>query len=48
MRKYYPEHMDILCRKNFYPYEYIDNDSKLDELGLPTKESLFTIYTKKV
>jgi hypothetical protein len=25
MRTYHPEHTDILCRKSFYPYEYIDN-----------------------
>ena len=39
--------MDILCRKGFYPYEYIDNDSKLDEVGLPTKESFYSRLSQK-
>jgi hypothetical protein len=27
--------MDIMCRIGFYPNDYIDKDSKLDEIGLP-------------
>ena len=41
MRSIYGDHMDILCRKGFYPYEYIDNDSKLDEIGLPPTSAFY-------
>ena len=39
--------MDTLCRNGFYPYEYIDNDSKLDEMGLPTKEPFYSRLSQK-
>jgi hypothetical protein len=29
MKQYFKEDMDILCRKGFYPYEFIDSDDKL-------------------
>jgi hypothetical protein len=35
MNSIYGDHMELLCRKGFYPYEYIDNETKLDEIGLP-------------
>ena len=39
--------MDILCRKGFYPYECIDNDSKVDELGLPQTNAFYSRITQK-
>jgi hypothetical protein len=39
MNAIYGDHMEILCRKGFYPYEYIDNESKLDEIGLLPKSA---------
>jgi hypothetical protein len=39
MKKHYNEHMDLLCRKGYYPYEYIENDEQLDEISLPPKEA---------
>ena len=30
--------MDLLCRKGYYPYEWVDNDSKLNYKGLPPIE----------
>ena len=39
--------MDILCRKGCCPYEYIDNDSKLDEVGLPPKYAFQSKLTQK-
>ena len=43
----YGDHMDILCRKGFYPYEYIDNDSKLNEIGLPPKAAVYSKLTQQ-
>ena len=39
--------MDLLCKKGLYPYEYIDNDEKLNEIGLPPKEAFYSKLTKK-
>ena len=41
------ENMDILCRKSFYPYEYIDNDTQLDEIGLPPKSAFYSKLAQK-
>ena len=37
VKQHFKEDMDILCRKGFYPYEFIDNDDKLNYPGLPPK-----------
>jgi len=42
MKQYFKEDMDILCRKGFYPYEFIDSDDKLNYHGLPPKESFYS------
>ena len=47
LRQYNSEHMDILCRKRFYPCEYIDDDSQLDELGPPQEELSIQDYPQK-
>ena len=39
--------MEILCRKGFYPYEYIDNETKLNEIGLPPKSAFYSKLTQK-
>lgn len=31
--------MDLLCRKGFYPHEFVDSDDKLNYPELPPKES---------
>ena len=47
MNAIYGDHMEILCRKGFYPYEYIDNETKLDEIGLPPKSAFYSKLTQK-
>jgi hypothetical protein len=47
MNSIYGEHMELLCRKGFYPHEYIDNDSKLDEIGLPPKSAFYSELAQK-
>ena len=43
----YGDTIDIVCKEGFYPYEYIDNDSKLDEIGLPPKSAFYSKITQK-
>ena len=31
MKKFYPEHYDMLCQKGFYAYEFVDSNEKLDD-----------------
>ena len=35
MRRYYLDRMDILCRKSFYPYAWINGIEKPDYEGIP-------------
>ena len=37
MKRHFPEHIEQLCQKNIYPYEFVDHISKLDHVGLPPK-----------
>ena len=38
MKRYYSgENLDLLCRKGYYPYEWVDSDDKLNYIGLPEK-----------
>ena len=47
MNAIHGDHMEILCRKGFYPYAYIDNESKLDEIGLPPKAAFYSNLAQK-
>ena len=48
MKQYFKEDMDILCRKGFYPYEFVDSDDKLKLFRATTKIIfLFKIITIK-
>jgi len=37
MRNKFPEHMELLCRKGFYSYEWVDDIENLNHVGLPEK-----------
>ena len=39
MKKHYGEHLDLLFRKGFYSYEWIDGIEKLDYEGIPPTEA---------
>ena len=36
------EEMKLIARKGFYPYEFVDDHSKLNYPGLPPKETFYT------
>ena len=47
MKRHFPEHIELLCRKNIYPYEFVDHISKLDYVGLPPKEAFYSSLYKE-
>ena len=42
MRSHFPDHMDILCQKGYYPYEWVDDIDKLNHIGLPEIADFYT------
>ena len=46
MKRHTPEHIELLCQKNIYLYEFVDHISKLDHVGLPPKEAVYSSLTK--
>ena len=42
MKKFYPQHIELLCQKHTYPYEFVDHISKLDHVGFPPKEAFYS------
>ena len=46
MKQYYKDHIDLLCKKGVYPYEFIDNDEKLNYPGLPDKSEFYSKLSK--
>ena len=47
MRKLFGDHMDLLSRNGFYPYEWVDGTEKLDYDGIPEPEALNSQTTSK-
>lgn len=39
---------DLVCRKGIYPYEYMDNFGKFDEITLPPKEAFHSSLSNSV
>ena len=46
-KEFSPEHLDLLCRKGFYPYEWMDSAEKLNHKGLPAKEEFYSTLKKE-
>ena len=48
MKRYYSgEHLDLLCRKGCYPYEWVDSDDKLNYKVLPERDNFYSTLTKE-
>jgi hypothetical protein len=47
MKEHFGEHMDLLCRKGFYPYEFIDGIQKLKTQGLPPIDKFYSSLKKE-
>ena len=42
MKQYFESDMDMLCKKGFYPYEWMDDVSKMNHVGLPPKKTFYS------
>jgi hypothetical protein len=42
MKQYFNDQMNLLCQKGHYPYEWMDDVSKMDHVGLPPKDSFYS------
>jgi hypothetical protein len=42
MKQYFNNNMDMLCQKGHYPYEWMDDVSKMNHVGLPPKETFYS------
>ena len=42
MKQYFNNNMNMLCQKGYYPYEWMDDVSKMDHVGLPPKETFYS------
>ena len=47
MKKFYNEHMDLLCQKGYYPYEWMDDIHKLKYDGLPPIDQFYSHLQQK-
>ena len=47
MKKIYHDHIDTLCLKGYYPYEWVDDSDKLNHEGLPPKEAFYSTLTQQ-
>jgi hypothetical protein len=46
-RFYFDEKLDLLCRKDYYPYEWVDSDEKLSHVGLPERDNFYSSLIKE-
>ena len=45
-KKVFGKDVDLLCRKGHYPYEWVDDISKLDHIGLPSQDQFDSQLTQ--
>ena len=42
IKNYFADDLDLMCRKGFYPYEWVDNIQRLDHVGLPPESAFYS------
>jgi hypothetical protein len=47
MKSVVPDHLDLLCRKGFYPYEWFDDNDKFNYNGLPDINQFYSTLSQK-
>jgi hypothetical protein len=47
IKRVYPEYYQMLCRKGYYPYEWVDDIDKLNHNGLPPIEAFYSKLSQK-
>lgn len=45
LNNFYDKNLDLLMKKSFYPYEFMDDIKKLDETSLPEKKHFYSSLT---
>ena len=48
MKKEFPEHYEMLSQKGVYPYDWVDDISKLDYKGLPPRINFYNKLTQEL
>ena len=46
MQQNYPQHIELLCQKGYYPYDSVNDIKKLDQKGLPPKDAFYSLLTQ--
>ena len=44
----YNGNLPLLCQKGYYPYEWFDDESKFDHVGLPPREAFYSTLTQEM
>ena len=44
MRSVFPDQLEMLCQKGFYPYEWFDNVKKFEFQGLPKAKEFYSCF----
>ena len=47
MKTEYNNEIDMLCRKGFYPYDWMDDNEKLNYDGLPSIDNFYSTLKKE-
>ena len=47
MKTFYNGNLPLLCQKGYYPYEWFDDESKFDHVGLPPREAFYSTLTQE-
>jgi len=47
LKSIFPHHLDLLCQKGYYPYEWMDNNEKFNHVGLPSKNDFYSSLSQK-
>ena len=48
MKTFYNGNLPLLCQKGYYPYEWFDDESKFDHVGLPPREAFYSTLTQEM
>ena len=48
MKTFYNANLPLLCQKGYYPYEWFDDESKFDHVGLPPREAFYNTLTQEM
>ena len=47
VRQHFPNHLDLVCQKGIFPYEWLDSFEKLQYKGLPPLKDFYSSLRKE-